>query len=145
MHKTCDSQREKKQRQGYHKDTFRKACVFFAVAGMVALPFYSYAQQTASYYTQESCRREGTSGIMANGRSLNDTALTCASWDYPFGTLLRIRNLNNNRYVIVTVTDRGPAKKLYRKGRIIDLSLAAFRKIADLKQGIIPIAIEEVK
>ena len=43
-----------------------------------------HATGTASYYTVASCAREGTSGIMANGRRLNDEKLTAASWFYPF-------------------------------------------------------------
>ena len=35
-----------------------------------------------SYYTKASCLREGTSGIMANGKVLRDEGFTAASWDY---------------------------------------------------------------
>jgi rare lipoprotein A len=58
--------------------------------------------------------------LMANGKPFVPSALTCASWDYPFGTQLRI--VHNARSIKVTVTDRGPAKRLYRKGRRLDLS-----------------------
>jgi len=101
--------------------------------------------ETASYYTVDSCRREGTSGIMANGEVLNDEAFTCASWDYPFGTSLRIRNKENGKSVVVTVTDRGPNRRLYRQGRTIDLSKRAFSEIANIKQGVIEIEVEVVK
>ena len=97
---------------------------------------------TASWYSVESCQREGTSGIMANGRRLNDAEYTAASWDYPFGTMLEVTNIKTGKMVRVEVTDRGPARKLYRNGRILDLSRAAFAKIADLKEGVIPINIE---
>jgi rare lipoprotein A len=100
---------------------------------------------TASWYSRESCKHEGTSGIMANGKELKDDELTCASWDYCFGTRLLITNLANFRSVIVKVTDRGPAKRLYRKGRKIDLSKGAFSKIANLKQGIISCKVEIIK
>lgn len=102
-----------------------------------------YSQNlTASYYTVKSCLREGTSGIMANGHKLDDNALTCASWDYKFGTKLKITSLKSGKSVICEVTDRGPAKRLYKQGRIIDLSRKAFSSIATLKDGIIPITIE---
>jgi len=39
--------------------------------------------------------------------------------------------------VIVTVTDRGPAKRLYNKGRRLDLSRAAFQKLSPLSAGLI--------
>ena len=100
---------------------------------------------TASWYSVESCKREGTSGIMANGRKLNDEKFTCASWDYPFGTILKITNLRSGKCVLAVVTDRGPSKKLYRKGRILDLSKSAFSQIANLKQGLVPVKIEVIK
>jgi rare lipoprotein A len=82
---------------------------------------------------------------MANGRRLKDEDFTCASWDYPFGTRLQITNVLNGKSVVSVVSDRGPAKALYKKGRVIDLSKASFEKIADCKQGIIPIKIKVFK
>ena len=83
--------------------------------------------------------------MMANGKKLKDEELTCASWDYDFGTTLEITNAENHKRVRVTVTDRGPNKALYKKGRVIDLSKGAFSRIAPLKQGVIPIKIEVIK
>lgn len=103
---------------------------------------------TASWYSRESCLREGTSGIMANGRRLDDTKFTCASWDYSFGTLLKITNLKNNKFCIVEVTDRGPTKKLWRQGRVIDLSRQAFKIISGkqgLDEGVLKIKIEVIQ
>jgi rare lipoprotein A (peptidoglycan hydrolase) len=100
---------------------------------------------TASYYTRESCAREGTSGIMANGKELRDGAFTGASWFYKFGTVLHVYNLRNGRMVTIKITDRGPAKRLVKKGRVIDLSLAAFSALAPISQGVIPVKIEVVR
>ena len=100
---------------------------------------------TASWYSVKSCLREGTSGIMANGRRLRDEEKTCASWDYPFGTRLRITNTDNGRSTITEVTDRGPARSLYREGRVIDLSVAAMRELNGIRRGVIPITVEVVK
>jgi len=74
----------------------------------------------------------------ANGETFDKNALTAAHRDIPFGTLLRVTNLENGKSVIVRVNDR------YHpiKGRIIDLSEGAFRRIAPLAQGIIPVRIE---
>jgi len=99
---------------------------------------------TASYYTVESCKKEGTSGIMANGKELDDNAKTVASWDYKFGTVLLVKNLENGKTVRVMVSDRGPARRLYRMGRIVDLSRAAFSAIADPRKGVIRIEIKEL-
>lgn len=96
----------------------------------------------ASWYSYESSIKEGCSGIMANGEVYDEKELVCASWDYPFETRLKITNLANAKTIIAVVKDRGPAKRLVKKGRIIDLSQAAFARIADLKQGIIKVKIE---
>ena len=99
----------------------------------------------ASWYSEESCKREGTSGICANGEVFDDERLTCASWDYRPRTRLLISNRNTGAKVVVEVTDRGPAKRLYRMGRIVDLSKAAFARIADLERGLAEVQIEELK
>jgi rare lipoprotein A len=72
---------------------------------------------------------------MANGVPFNPDELTAASWFFPFGTQIQV--LHENRSVIVTITDRGPAMRLVRQGRIIDLSEAAFRQLADPRNGLI--------
>ena len=81
---------------------------------------------------------------MANGKQFKDENKTAASWDYAFGKKLRVTNTRNGKSVVVEVTDRGPNKKLYRKGRVIDLSISSFAAIANIKEGIIPVRIEEV-
>jgi len=98
----------------------------------------------ASYYTRASCIAESGQCVMANGKELQDETRIAASWDYPLGTLLKISLINNkNRSVIVRVTDRGPAKRLYRAGRRIDLSKGAFEKLALLHKGIIRVKVEK--
>ena len=99
----------------------------------------------ATYYsTLESKQR------MANGAYLDDSAKTCACWWLPLGYYIKVTNLYNNKSVIVKVTDRGPALNLYcveytNAPVIIDLSVAAFQQIADLKQGKINVTAEVIK
>jgi rare lipoprotein A len=76
---------------------------------------------------------------MANGKPYNPDALTCASWSYKLGTELRISN--GRRSVIVEVTDRGGKNRWYQFGKTIDLTPAAFAKLAPLKTGSIQINI----
>uniref|UniRef100_A0A6M3L7P8 Putative lytic transglycosylase n=1 Tax=viral metagenome TaxID=1070528 RepID=A0A6M3L7P8_9ZZZZ len=125
--------------------------VIFALLLTFIMCASAWAEQigTASWYSVESCKREGTwqkyGGKMANGEVFDDRFYTCASWDYVFGTELLITNVRNNKSCVVRVTDRGPAKRLYRLGRIIDLSKGAFAAIAPLKQGIATVSIRRVK
>lgn len=102
----------------------------------------------ASYYSVESCKREGTwqkyGGRMANGERFLDGELVCASWDYPFGTMLKVTSQRTQKSIICKVTDRGPSKRLYRRGRRIDLSRGAFSRIDDLNRGITKVIVEEI-
>ena len=74
----------------------------------------------------------------ASGEIFNPQNLTCASWDYPFHTKLKVTNIVNGKSVIVRVNDRGPNRRL---GRAIDLTKYAFAKIADTKKGLILVKI----
>lgn len=80
---------------------------------------------------------------MANGKPFNPDALTAASWFYPFGT--RVRVSHAGRSVAVEITDRGPAERLVRQGRIIDLSQAAFARLEDLDRGLIEVRVKPVE
>ena len=81
--------------------------------------------------------------LMANGDSFNPDQLTAASWFYPLGTRVRVTaRARPDSAVIVTITDRGPAKRLVQNGRIIDLSHAAFRRLASPQIGLVPVTVE---
>ena len=124
-----------------------KVAIWSAIGVIIALSLMGCSEawaMTASYYTYESCIREGTSGICANGERLNDNGFTCASWDYNFGDLLNVTNLSNNRRVIVRVNDRGPSKRLYKKGRKLDLSLKAMDALGGVDRGVIKVTIERI-
>jgi rare lipoprotein A len=107
------------------------------VAAARSTQYVSTEYGVASWYGDELRGR-----LMANGRPFNPDALTCASWKYPFGTRLKVTNREDGRWVVVTVTDRGPAKRLKRA---IDLSEASFKRIADLDKGLVQVRIERLK
>jgi rare lipoprotein A len=112
---------------------------------LATLTTNSWAMQ-ASWYSKADLIRDGqdkiTHFIMANGKEFKDEGKTCASWDFKLGTSVRITNNGNGKSVIVTVTDR-TARRF--KGKRIDLSKGAFSKIADCKQGIVSVSVEEAK
>jgi rare lipoprotein A len=74
----------------------------------------------------------------ANGEKFDEDAMTCATWDYPFGEKLLVINTLNGKWVVCRVNDRGPGKRLRRE---IDLTKAAFKKISHLKKGLIYVTI----
>jgi len=104
----------------------------------------------ATWYSRASCQREGTGGkqiLMANGKPLNDNALTCAIWGIKFGTKIKVKNISNGLEAIVTVTDRGPGRKSRSRGTIIDLTPTAMRELAGeqgIKQGKIKVELEVI-
>jgi len=76
----------------------------------------------------------------ASGELFNMYAYTAAHPSYPFGTMLKVTNLSNNKSIKVRVTDRGP----YSDKRIIDLSFQAAKEIGMLKSGIIKVKVEKI-
>lgn len=92
----------------------------------------------ASFYGAEC-----SENLMANGKPFKPEALTCASWFYPLGTRLKVSS--GNKYVVVEVTDRGPAKRLADQGRTLDLSEGAFKKLSQTNVGLIAVTIKKLK
>jgi rare lipoprotein A len=76
--------------------------------------------------------------LSASGRRFDMYELSAAHRTLPFGTRLRVTNLDNGRSVQVTVTDRGP----FVKNRLIDLSYAAARAIGMVAAGVAPVQLE---
>ena len=123
-----------------------KAVPLIVIIGICIIPLcYADTLTTdTSWYSIESVKREGSCGINADGSRFDDTDYTAASWDYRFGTFLLVTNVANGKAVIVIVRDRGPAKRLYRRGRKLDLSKSAFQSLAPLAKGVIKVRVEEL-
>jgi rare lipoprotein A (peptidoglycan hydrolase) len=81
-------------------------------------------------------------GVEASWYDAN--GVTAASWFYPLGTKLLVQSsgVHGSRSVVVTVNDRGPAWRLVRQGRVIDLSGDAFAQLADKSCGLVTVRIE---
>lgn len=74
----------------------------------------------------------------ANGEIFDQRALTAAHKTLRFGTMVRVTNTKNGRSVVVRINDRFPNTK----GRIVDLSEAAFESVAPTSEGVIPVRLE---
>jgi len=74
----------------------------------------------------------------ANGERFNKFQLTAAHRTLPFGTRVRVTNLQNGRSTVVRINDRGP----YIRGRIIDLSYAAAIQLGMHRQGVVQVRVE---
>ena len=87
----------------------------------------------ASYYSKRA-----TGSCTSSGERLHHDSLTCAHRTHPFGTMLKVTNVQNGKSVVVKVTDRGP----YGRGRIIDLSWGAAKELGILSQGVAMVTVE---
>lgn len=69
--------------------------------------------------------------LTANGEKYNQNSITAAHKLLPFGTKIRVTNLENGRTVVVRINDRGP----FLHDRIIDLSKGAAKQVGILDSG----------
>ena len=76
----------------------------------------------------------------ARGEPFDSTQFTTAHYDLPFDSRVRVRNLNNDREVVLRVNDRVPLEAL-NNGRILDVSYAAARQLEMVEDGVVPIEI----
>lgn len=108
------------------------AVIFFAGILLHAATVYK-SGVTASYYADKFHGRKTSSGEVFNMYDY-----TAAHKTLPFGTMLRVTNLANGKYVTVKVNDRGP----FVKGRELDVSKAAAVKLGMIKTGTAKVRIE---
>lgn len=71
----------------------------------------------------------------ASGERFNQKAMTAAHRTLPFGTKVKVKNLNNGKQVVVKINDRGPSSK----SRTIDLSRGAAKKLGMIQAGVAPV------
>lgn len=153
---TCEQMIPESEFNTKYKD--KEGLRFLLLILSCLIGFSSFSAETvltgkASYYTIASCQKEGTSGVFtANGERYDENQLTCAMQDKRCyrkknkSVYFKVTNLDNNKYIIVRLNDRGPGKIPLKKGIIIDLTPKAFQELGGkLKNGLINVKVEEVK
>jgi rare lipoprotein A len=90
----------------------------------------------ASWYGPPYHNRRGS-----NGEVYNMNAMTAAHRTLPLGSIVRVTNVKTGHSVLVRITDRGP----FIPGRIVDLSLAAARKIDVVQPGVAEVKVELIE
>ena len=75
----------------------------------------------------------------ASGEPYDKNAMTAAHRTLPFGTMVEVTNLSNDKSVVVRINDRGP----HTKNRIIDVSRAAAEKLDILDSGTTKVRVEK--
>lgn len=122
-----------------------QAPVFSALLAVTAISTTAIAQNVsvkktmhgkASYYAHRFHGR-----LTANGERFNMHAMTAAHKTLKFGTRVRVTNKANGKSVVVRINDRGP----YIKGRHIDMSYGAAKKLGMMKTGTAKVKMEILK
>jgi rare lipoprotein A len=85
---------------------------------------------------------EEQGGPTASGERFDKRKMTAAHRTLPLGTWVRVTSTRNGRSVIVRINDRGPYGN---RGRIIDLSEAAARRLDMIEAGVVPVTVEVVR
>jgi len=106
----------------------KKTIAFAALCMLSALPARADTGM-ASWYNEGH--------LTANGEVFDRHAMTAASRHLPFGTMVLVTRKDNNKHVVVRINDRGP----FRRGRIIDLSEAAGKKLGIAKRGLAAVTV----
>ncbi len=97
------------------------------VVGAATYPFKDREMEgIASWYGKDFHGKE-----TASGETYNMYDLTAAHRTLAFGSRVRVTNLDNGKDVVVRINDRGP----FTKGRIIDLSFEAARRLDMISEG----------
>jgi rare lipoprotein A len=81
----------------------------------------------------------------ASGETFDERRLVAAHRTLPFGSIVRVTNVQNGRTVTVRIVDRGPYGRNYREGTIVDLSRAAARRLRMLRDGQIRARVEVLR
>jgi len=89
----------------------------------------------ASWYGQEF-----QGNTTASGEAFDLNGLTAAHQTLPFGTTIRVTNLDNHKNLLLRVNDRGP----HMGRRLIDVSWAAAKRLGFLQSGLTRVRVEVV-
>lgn len=78
----------------------------------------------------------------ASGETFDMREMVAAHPSWPFGTKVRVTNLENEKTAIVEVVDRGPVDSVVRDGVIIDLSRGVARELEFVEDGRVRVELE---
>jgi len=109
----------------------------------------------ATWYTRQSSRSEGTSGITASGRLLDESQFWCALPERPpadgsgrraWGRKIRITNTHTGKSIVCEQWDFGPGRGARARGVCVDLTPRAFVALGgNLNDGKLTVIAEVIK
>ena len=122
-------------RMGKHFMAFIAILLLVGCATVRPQPAYTETG-LATWYGNEYANRNTSSG-----ERFDPSQLTAAHRTLPFNTHVKVTNLENGESVVVRINDRGP----FVKGRIIDLSNEAAKRIHMIGRGFVKVRLDVVR
>ena len=113
----------------------KSRCVVLSVLSLAAMILFSPPLMASSETGIASVYSGETT---ANGEYAHASLLTAAHRSLPFGTKVKVTNVETGRSVIVRINDRGP----FIKGRIIDLTPAGAEAIGSTGLAMVSLTIQ---
>lgn len=107
--------------------------LFSSLFLLFALSSFAQEYGEAAYYAD---KLQGRS--TASGEPYDMNKMTAAHRTYPFGTMIKVTNIDNNRSVVVRVNDRGP----FTEGRVVDVSRKAAEQLDLIRSGVARVKLE---
>lgn len=107
----------------------------FAAYGLMVLAMLGLNTTPAEAADPTQCGKASWYALYsrtASGEMMNPNLLTAAHRSLPFGTRVQVTNTKNGKSVVVRINDRGP----FVKGRVIDVSKGAAKKIGMVRSGV---------
>lgn len=116
---------------------YRKSGSPYTISGITYYP-----QKSAEGYVAEGIAswygKQFHGGLTANGERFDMYAISAAHTTLPLPTQVRVTNLENGRWTVLRVNDRGP----FVKDRLIDLSYAAAKELGYAEKGTTRVRVE---
>ena len=125
--------------------TFFFLIIVFAVYSSNGMMPSAFFQASSGYHGIASWYGEADPGVQrltASGEVFDDGQATCACRVFPLGTYVKVTNIQDGKFVICRVNDRGPDKSL---NRVVDLTKSSFEKIANPDIGLIKVMITPLR
>lgn len=129
-------------------------CAIVALV-MLAMEASAETKGFATWYTRQSSRREGTSGITASGRLLAESQLWCALPERPpadgsgrraWGRKIRITNTRTGKSIVCGQWDYGPGRRARARNVVVDLTPRAFVALGGkLNAGKLTVKVEVIE
>jgi rare lipoprotein A len=103
------------------------------VIAFISLPAFCLQEGYASWYGGKFNGR-----LTSSGEVFDTNVRTAAHRTLPFGSIVKVVNLENGKSTVVRINDRGP----FVEGRIIDLSRAAAEELGMVSQGVAKVSVQ---